>query len=554
PSDATSETGASSDCLGSLRDNALLLPSCNFGTRAAQQSAAHVPCGRGPRYPGCQGCAWAAAETASTSWPEDWQVSSQAVCGPVGHHRRRRWPQRRAVVEDGPPPLEDARPRQRAQPEFPRCQQEQGGEEAEEASDYEVMLARRSLANTWESKESRRYRPKSEEEMKRLEEEVKVAKAQGEPLCRSVPAEEALVRIANLDGFYYLDVEEIMTLDRETREDLDALCKAKKPRGHVSLGLIVLWSVWERQGLPRELRVSSPELAPVVTLVRPTAQQLAEYVMRNQPVVIKGALNSEKFPPLEDFANFGYLRERCGHRMIKVKSEAFVDKENRQIFVSDPLGEMSLSAFCGLVEQAEHLGVAAPVYMGKVKLDDSVPELVEDLADCPAGPMQQFAECFGSNVKGAHTYFGCGKNTTAIHCDPSENLLVVITGTKTFDLYPPSDADCLYLIRQPNYLNSCLPPFVSPDAMPDEMAAKYPLYRHARVQRVELVAGDMLYLPIFWWHGVTGGFERNMIINWWCEMHPDKMDKTDSTLEGSAMALIEAVREHLGQTQPSPSI
>ena len=28
----------------------------------------------------------------------------------------------------------------------------------------------------------------------------------------------------------------------------------------------------------------------------------------------------------------------------------------------------------------------------------------------------------------------------------------------------------------------------------------------------------MLYLPVFWWHGVTGGAQRNMLVNWWCEM------------------------------------
>ena len=41
-----------------------------------------------------------------------------------------------------------------------------------------------------------------------------------------------------------------------------------------------------------------------------------------------------------------------------------------------------------------------------------------------------------------HTYFGCGGNTTCLHADPSENLLLVVMGEKFMDIYPPCDAAC----------------------------------------------------------------------------------------------------------------
>ena len=41
-----------------------------------------------------------------------------------------------------------------------------------------------------------------------------------------------------------------------------------------------------------------------------------------------------------------------------------------------------------------------------------------------------------------HTYFGCGGNTTCLHADPSENLLLVVMGEKFLDIYPPCDAAC----------------------------------------------------------------------------------------------------------------
>ena len=44
----------------------------------------------------------------------------------------------------------------------------------------------------------------------------------------------------------------------------------------------------------------------------------------------------------------------------------------------------------------------------------------------------------------------------------------------------------------------------------------------SRIAEVHLKAGDLFYLPIFWWHAVQGSIGRNMILNWWCQQHPYK--------------------------------
>eukprot|EP00933_Yihiella_yeosuensis_P042883 TRINITY_DN37549_c0_g1_i1.p1 TRINITY_DN37549_c0_g1~~TRINITY_DN37549_c0_g1_i1.p1 ORF type:complete len:486 (+),score=86.26 TRINITY_DN37549_c0_g1_i1:42-1499(+) len=387
-----------------------------------------------------------------------------------------------------------------------------------------------------------RYKKKSEAELSRITDAVQAAKESGEPVCMTLAAEDALERVAKLDGsFCALDVEEVVQLDNETKEDMQRLCEVLRPRGHVSLGLLTHWCLWEKLGLPQELRIRS-DLLPVVTLDNPTAAEVSRYVQRNQPLILKNAINADGFPPLADFKDFNYLHERCGSRPIKVKAEAFVDKEGRQLFVSDPAAELTFSDFLDRLHASERYSVHPSAYMGKVKLNDMLPEMVEDIEDCTMGPMQKYGSCFGKNTKGSHIYFGAGHNTTAIHCDPSENLLVVISGKKTFDLYPPTDADCLYVIKGPNFLNSPLPPFIDPASMPADFAEQYPLYCHAQPQRVELRPGDMLYLPIFWWHAVTGGEESNMIINWWCEMTPDKHD-TSRGANGGAVAVAEAIQE-----------
>ena len=55
-----------------------------------------------------------------------------------------------------------------------------------------------------------------------------------------------------------------------------------------------------------------------------------------------------------------------------------------------------------------------------------------------------------------------------------------------------------------------------------ELRSLYPELARARPVEVNLVAGDMLYLPMCWWHCVEGSRERNMILNWWFEPHPEK--------------------------------
>ncbi len=56
------------------------------------------------------------------------------------------------------------------------------------------------------------------------------------------------------------------------------------------------------------------------------------------------------------------------------------------------------------------------------------------------------AEVLDSEV---HTYFGCGGNTTCLHADPSENLLLVVMGEKFLDIYPPCDAACTWATDVP---------------------------------------------------------------------------------------------------------
>jgi len=115
-----------------------------------------------------------------------------------------------------------------------------------------------------------------------------------------------------------------------------------------------------------------------------------------------------------------------------------------------------------------------------------------------------------------------------------------------FDLYPPTDADAMYLMRPPTWLRSAIPPFLEPWNMDPDMKARWPLYEHADLKRIHLEKGDMLYLPFFWWHGVTAGDQQNMIINWWTNPHPMKAEVTYMD-EGAQFVIDDITPEKLAE-------
>ena len=139
--------------------------------------------------------------------------------------------------------------------------------------------------------------------------------------------------------------------------------------------------------------------------------------------------------------------------------------------------------------------------------------------------MRALGGCFGPLIPaGIYTYFGCDRNVTPTHFDPYENLLLCVSGTKRLWLFPPADAPCLYPIPgRADASRSAAPPFKRHAELPPATRDAYPRLAGARPLEVRLGAGDLLYLPACWWHCVEGSRERNMILNWWFRLHPDKV-------------------------------
>lgn len=271
-----------------------------------------------------------------------------------------------------------------------------------------------------------------------------------------------------------------------------------------------------------------PSEVPLLEQAPTKEEFFRQYVLRGAPVVLRGAFRAEHFAPAAAFADFSKLRAKCGHRRVLVKSLGFKDEDGRAQFMTDPELKLPFAAYLEAVEACERDGAAMPYYLGKVPLRAELPELSKEIDASDRTPMSEYGGCFGDLLpEGVFTYFGCGRNSTSVHYDCHENLMVCVCGTKRLWLYPPGDARFVYPISKDrgsstDFSRSSILPFRAFEDLGPEDKERYPLLQHATVLEVTVQAGDMLYLPACWWHCVEGSDDRNVILNWWFGQHTEK--------------------------------
>lgn len=103
-------------------------------------------------------------------------------------------------------------------------------------------------------------------------------------------------------------------------------------------------------------------------------------------------------------------------------------------------------------------------------------------------------------------WVGFGGHTTCLHCDPFDGILIQLCGTKRVLLFPPKQLPNLYPFTVFTHLWSGLKRRASysqvyPDR-PDFTA--FPQFRAAlqHKREVTLNPGDILFIPVGWWHEV----------------------------------------------------
>ena len=113
-----------------------------------------------------------------------------------------------------------------------------------------------------------------------------------------------------------------------------------------------------------------------------------------------------------------------------------------------------------------------------------------------------------------------GNRTIAsCHYDAPDNIACCVVGRRRFTLFPPEQIHNLYpgpLDPTPGGQAISLVDFEAPDF------ERFPRFRGAlaHARRVELEAGDALFIPSMWWHHVQGMAPFNILVNYWWSSMP----------------------------------
>jgi hypothetical protein len=237
-------------------------------------------------------------------------------------------------------------------------------------------------------------------------------------------------------------------------------------------------------------RVSNKELT--------AAQFFTTYRQRSQPVVITGWLEGDAE------WNLDYLCQQLGDRQFPVRfyGQERYQQDKRQW---TDMGSGVKTASLPFVEYAKLLqdGQAREqdMYLGKVNLANTT------LAAAPI--FQRVADQLNLTVpvSGLNLWCGLGGHTTCLHCDSFDGTLIQLHGSKRILLFPPHQLPNLYPFSIWNHLRYGLKlrssySQVYPDR-PD--FAAFPKFRQALAHHyvVTLNAGDVLFIPVGWWHEVS---------------------------------------------------
>ncbi|KAI9190786.1 jmjC domain-containing protein 7 [Polychytrium aggregatum] len=154
------------------------------------------------------------------------------------------------------------------------------------------------------------------------------------------------------------------------------------------------------------------------------------------------------------------------------------------------------------------------------------------------------SEALGKQPDAVNFWLGSDRSVTSLHKDHYENLYMVITGSKTFTLIPPTEGFCL---PEKRYTTASYhpsddsptrttkwaivptePPSTTPwialDPLHPDPAVHGDYIKHSQPIQVTLLPGQMLYLPSLWYHHVQQGLERldgfaaTIAVNWWYDM------------------------------------
>jgi hypothetical protein len=205
----------------------------------------------------------------------------------------------------------------------------------------------------------------------------------------------------------------------------------------------------------------------------------------NRPVVMTGAMDD--WPAMTRWTDDDELKRRFGDRMVEVQANRNTDA-NYELNQTKLRSEMPFGEFVDLTRTVGETNNYYITANNSGKNKQALRELWDDIV--------VFPEYLRSDDPANRGFFWFGPRgtVTPLHHDLTNNFMAQVRGRKLVRLIAPYELPDVYNTRH------CYSA-VDLDAVDLD---RFPLFRNVTVMDVTIGPGDLLFLPIGWWHYVRG--------------------------------------------------
>ncbi|MEK6424867.1 MAG: cupin-like domain-containing protein [Burkholderia gladioli] len=223
------------------------------------------------------------------------------------------------------------------------------------------------------------------------------------------------------------------------------------------------------------------------------------WLTRNEPVIITGALDDwridERWTP-EALANIAQTRRitlsTAGDGQYRLRPSHDIRRSNAF--------ENTEVAFGVAARRMLDADADDHAYVMQQPIPQMLPELLDNLV---------VPEWIASSRPMINLWFG-RRTVSQLHFDYSNNLFAQLYGSKEFALFAPDETPRLY----PYHHDAATAHLSNVEPEQPDLAA-YPDYARAEAIRFTIHAGELLYMPVFWWHHVRAPDVSVSVNFWW---------------------------------------
>ncbi|KAF7920947.1 hypothetical protein BELL_0062g00170 [Botrytis elliptica] len=256
-----------------------------------------------------------------------------------------------------------------------------------------------------------------------------------------------------------------------------------------------------------------------------------------EPLIITGSIDSWPARNKKPWSSPSYLLSKTigGRRLVPIEvGRSYVDSGWGQKIV--PFKDFMTKYMLRSTNDGEAKETG---YLAQHNLFSQIPSLRNDItipdycyvyppqphSSCPPALKEKYAQMEELEEPLINAWFGPAGTISPLHTDPYHNILAQVVGKKYLRLYPPRETSKLYArgiedggIDMSNTSEVDIGVLERWDGTVEEQEderKKFPEAESAKYWDCVLEEGEVLYIPVGWWHYVRGLSASFSVSFWW---------------------------------------